>query len=123
MTALDAQRLVDGGQDSVGGVSSSSDVCVGEDRQQLGRRATQDSGGVNVAHRSGKGRCHRLERFFRRTTAVGLDQQDSEVALISVGSSELILQHGPDEAIVEEAGGAVDNMERFGLGVVGLDAA
>jgi hypothetical protein len=123
MTTLDAERLVDGGKDAIGCVRRPGDVRVGEDGQQLRRRATKDAWCVNVPHSAREGSRHRLEHLLRRPDTVCLDQQNSEVALVSVGSGELVLEHRPDEAIVEESGGAVHDVERFSLWVVGLDAA
>ena len=123
MATLDAERFVDGGQDAIGSVRGSGDVRVGQDCEQLGRRATQDPRRVDVAHRTRKGRRHRLQGFLGWTGAIGLDQKHAEVALVPVSARQLVLEHGPYEAIVEQAGGAIDDVERFGLWVIGLDAA
>jgi hypothetical protein len=123
MTTLDAQRLIDGREDAIGGVRRPGDIRVGEDGKQLGRRAPEDSWRVDIAHGAGESRSHRLECLFGRTDAISLDQEHSEVALVAVGPRELVLEHGPDESIVEETGGAVDDVERFSLRVVSLHAA
>jgi hypothetical protein len=123
MTTLDAERLVDGGEDAIGSVRRPGDVSVGEDGKQLGGRPTQDPWCVHVPHGACEGGRHRLENLFRRPDTIGLDQQNSEVALVAVRSGELVLQHGPDEAIVEEPRRAVDDVERLSLRIVGLDAA
>jgi hypothetical protein len=123
MTTLDAQRLVDGGKDAICSVRRPGDVGVGEDGEQLGRRPTQDSWCIDIAHGACEGGRHRLKHLLRLPDTICLDQQNSEIALVSVGSGELVLEHRPDEPIVEEPGGTVDDVERFSLWVVGLDAA
>jgi hypothetical protein len=40
-----------------------------------------------------------------------------------VSARQLILEHRADEAIVEKSRGAIDDVERLGLGIVSLDAA
>jgi hypothetical protein len=101
----------------------SCDVSVGQDGQQLRGCATKNSGRIDIAHGTGECGCHRLEGFLGRARAVGLDQQHSEVALVSVCARQLVLEYGANKAIVEQPGGAIDDMERFGLWVIGLDAA
>jgi hypothetical protein len=123
MTTLQLQRLVDGGQDAIGGMGRSGDVGVGQDGQQLRGRATQDARRIDVTHSACKGRGHRLEGFIGWAGAIGFDQQNAEVALVSMCARQLILEHWPNEAVVEQARGAVDDMEWFSLWVIGLDTA
>jgi hypothetical protein len=123
MTTLYAERLVDGGKDAIGGVRRPGHVRVGEDGEQLRRRATEDAWCVNVPHGAREGSRHCLEHLLRLPDTICLDQQNSEVALVSVSSGELVLEHRTDEAIVEQSGGAIDDVKRFSLWVVGLDAA
>jgi hypothetical protein len=40
-----------------------------------------------------------------------------------VSASELVFEDGTHEAVVEESRGAVDDVKRFGLGIVGSHAA
>jgi hypothetical protein len=122
MTTLKLQRLIDGGEDAIGRMSCSGDVGVGQDCQQLRGRATQDTGSIDVTHSACEGRRHRLEGFIGRPGTIGFDQQNAEVALVSVRARQLILEHWPNEAIVEQARGSVDDVEWFRLRVIGLDA-
>jgi hypothetical protein len=123
MTTLYAQSFVDRGKDAIRGVSRSGHIRVGEDGQQLRGRATQDAGCVNVPHGAREGSRHSLEHLLRLPDTIRFNQQNTEVALVSVSSGELVLEHRADETIVEQPGGAVDDVKRFSLRVVGLDAA
>jgi hypothetical protein len=123
VTAGRLEGLVDGGEDPVGGMGRACDVRVGQYGQELRRGAAEDSRRVDVAHCARERGRHRLQRLIGGANSVGLDEQDAEVALIPVGASELVLEHGAHEAIVEETGGAVDDVKRLGLWVVDLDAA
>src|SRR5438309_199162 len=98
------------------------DVGVGQDREELRRRTPEDSWCIDVADGAGEGGGHRLQRLVSSADSVGLDEEDAEVALVAVCARELILEHGPDETIVEEAGRAVDDVKGLGLRVVDLDA-
>lgn len=104
-------------------MGGAGDVGVGQDRQELRRGAPQDSGRVDVADGSGERRGHRLEGLVDGERAVGFDQQHAEVALVAVSPRELILQDRPHEAIVEESGGPVDDVQRLCLGIVRTHAA
>jgi len=55
--------------------------------------------------------------------AIGLDQQDAEVSLVAVRPGKLVFEHRTHETIVEESGGAVDDVQRLRLRVIGFDAA
>jgi hypothetical protein len=123
MAALQLQSFVDRGQHAVGGVRCPCDVGVGQDGKELRRRAPEDSWGVDIAHGAGKGRCHRLQGLVSGTAAIGFDQKDAKVPLIAVSPRELVFEHGPDEAIVEESSRPVDYVERLRLRVVSPDPA
>src|SRR4029077_21099411 len=58
-----------------------------------------------------------------RTGAVGLDEKNSKVALIAVRPRELVLEDGAHEAVVEQPGRAIDDVERFRLRIIDLDPA
>jgi len=104
-------------------VRGARDIGVREDGKELGRGAPEHPGRVDVAHRAGERRGHRLERVVGRNRAVDLDEEHAEVALIAVRACELVFEDGAHEAIVEEAGGAVDDVQRLGLWVVRSDSA
>jgi hypothetical protein len=123
MAALQLQGFVDSGQHAVGGVRGPGDIGVGQDGKELRRRPAENSRRVDVAHGACKRRGHRLEGFVSRTAAVGLDQKDAKVPLVPMSPRELVFEHRPNEAIVEESSRPVDDVQRFGLWVVGPDAA
>jgi hypothetical protein len=123
MAALQLQGFVDRGQHSVGGVRGPCYIGVGQDRKELRRRASEDSWRIDIAHGAGEGRCHRLQGLVSGTAGIGFYQKDAEVPLIAMSPRELVFEHRPDEAIVEESGRPVDYVERFGLWVVGPDPA
>jgi len=118
MTARWLESFVDRGQDPSGGMSGSGDVRVGKNGEQLGRDATKDPWSVDVANCARQCGCHGLESFVCRTHLVGFDQQDAEVALVAVGACQLVLEHWPDEAIVEEARGPIDDVEGLRVGII-----
>jgi hypothetical protein len=123
MAALQLQGLVDGGQHAVGGVCGPGDISVRQDGKELWRRAAENSWCVHIAHSAGERCGHRLEGFVGRTTAIGLDQKDAQVALVAVSPRQLVFEHRPDEAIVEESCRPVNDVERLRLWVVGPDPA
>jgi hypothetical protein len=123
MAALQLKRFIDRRQDSIGGVGRARHISVRQDREELGRRPAEDSWGVDIAHGAGQRSRHRLEGLFRRTAAIGLDQQNAEVSLVSVSPRQLVLEDRPHEALVEESSGPVDYVERLRLRVVHPDAA
>jgi hypothetical protein len=116
------QGFVDSGKDAIGGVRRTGDVGVGEDRQQLGWRAAEDSRSVNVPNGARQSCSHGLQGFVRCADAIGLDEEDAKVALVSMRARELILEHRSHEAIVEETGRAVDDVKRLGLRVIDPDS-
>src|SRR6266851_5433773 len=122
MAARRLQGFVDSGKDAIGGVRRAGDVGVGEYRQQLGRRASEDSRSVDVANRARQGGSHGLQGFVRCPDAIGLDEEDAKVALVSMSACKLILEHRSHEAIVEEAGRAVDDVKGLGLWVIDPDS-
>ncbi|OLB84479.1 MAG: hypothetical protein AUI15_34580 [Actinobacteria bacterium 13_2_20CM_2_66_6] len=89
---------------------SAGDVGVREDRQQLRGSTADHAGGIDVADGAGEGGGHCLESFVDSTRLGDLDEQDAKVALIAVRTGQLVLEHGSDEALVEEPRGAVDDM-------------
>lgn len=123
MAALQLQGFVDGGQHSVGGVRGPGDVSVGQDGQELRRRAAENTRRVHVANGAGKRGGHRLKGFVSRTAAVGLDQKNSKVSLVPMSPRKLVFEHGPNETIIEESCRPVDDMERLRLWVVCPDPA
>jgi len=52
-----------------------------------------------------------------------LDQDYAERAAVSMRARQLVLQHGPDEAVVEEPGGSIDDVERLRLRLVDAHTA
>ena len=98
-------------------------VRVRQDGEELGRGAPEHPGRVHVTHRAGERRGHRLERVVGWKRAVDLDEEHAEVALIAVRARELVFEDGAHEAIVEQACGAVDDVQRLGLWVVRSDSA
>ena len=96
-------------------------VGVGQDGQKLRRSPAEDAGCVDVTDCTREGRCHRLQRFLRRTGAVGLDEQNPEVALVAVRARELVFEHRAHESIVEQARRAVDDVQRLRGRIVDLD--
>jgi hypothetical protein len=99
------------------------DVGVGQDGEKLRRGAAQDSRRVDVAHSACEGGGHRLQSLFRCPGSVGLDEQDTKVALVAVRASELVLEHRAHKPIVEQSRRAVDDMQRLGHRIVDLDPA
>ncbi len=116
------QRFVDSGKNAIGGVRRPGDVGVGQYRQQLGRGAAQDSWSVDVAHRARKGCSHCLQGFVCCADAIGFDEEDAKVALVSMRARELVLEHRSNETIVEEAGRAVDDVKGLGLRIIDPDS-
>ena len=123
MPPVQLQRFVDRGQHPVGGVGCTRDVSVRQDREKLRRGPAQDAWRVDVSDGAGQRRGHHLQRLFRRAGPVRLDQEDAEVALITVRPRQLILENRTDKTIVEEPGCPVHYVERFGLGIVGAHPA
>jgi len=117
------ERIVHGDEDSVGGMRGAGHVGVRQDGEQLRWRAPEHAWRVDVAHRAGERRGHRLQRFVGGQCSVHLDEKDAEVALVAVRPRELVLEHGPHESIVEEARRAVDDVQRLGLWIVGPHSA
>jgi hypothetical protein len=118
VTTLKFQRLVDCGQDAVGCMRGPSDIRVGQDGKKLWRRAAQDSWRVHISY-CARERCgHRLQGVLRLTAGVGLDKKHAEISLIPVGARELVLEHGPYKAIVEEAGRPIDDVQGLSLGII-----
>ena len=70
MPALQLQGFVHCGKNSIGRVRGSRDVGVGEDGQELRRRAAQDSWGIDVTHGARQRSGHRLERIVGSTAAI-----------------------------------------------------
>jgi hypothetical protein len=95
------------------------DIGVRQDGKKLRRGSAKDPRRVHIAHSAGQRRSHHLQRLVRRTCAIGLDQQNSKVPLITVRPRQLILQDRPHESIIEKTGRAIDDMQRLGLGIVG----
>src|SRR5207249_3837294 len=58
----------------------------------------------------------------RRTNIRSFDQKHTEVALISMRARQLVLEHRAHEPLVEETRGAINDVQRFGLRVVGSDS-
>jgi hypothetical protein len=99
------------------------DVGVGQDGEELRRRAPKNSRRVHVPHSARQCGGHRLEGFVRWTAAVGLDQENAQVPLVAVSARQLVLEDGTHEAFVEESRRPIDDVERLGLGVVGPHSA
>jgi hypothetical protein len=123
MATLQLESFIDSGKDAVGGVGGSRHVGVGQDGQELWRRAAQDPRGVNIAHRASQRSGHRFEGFVRWAAAVGLDQKHTKVSLVAVSPRQLVFEHGPHETIIEEPRRPIHDVERLGLWVVGPDSA
>jgi hypothetical protein len=98
-------------------------VRIGKDGEELRRGSAEDSGSVDVAHGAGERGRHRLQRFFRGSRAIGFDQQNTEVALIAMRTSQLVFEDGPHKTVVEEARRAIDYVQRLRLRIVDLDSA
>jgi len=123
VASLQLQRFVDCRKDTIGRVGCARNVGVRQDGEELGRRSAQDSRSVDVTHGACQRSGHRLEGFLRRTTAVGLDQENSKISLVAMGASQLVLEDGPHEAVVEESSRPIDYVQRLGLRIVGPDSA
>ena len=120
---MELQRFVDRGQHAVGGVSRAGDVSVGKDGEELRRGSTKDARRVDVADRAGERGGHHLQRLFRRARAVGLDQEDSKVPLITMCPRQFVLEDRAHKTVVEEARCPIDDVQRLGLWVVGAHPA
>jgi hypothetical protein len=121
MAALELQRFVDRRQDAVCSMGRPGDISVRQDGKELRRGATQNSRRIYVAHGARQRGGHGLEGFVRRSAAIGLDQQDAKVALVSVGPGQLVLQHWTHEPLVEQACRPVDDVKGLRLRVVRPD--
>jgi hypothetical protein len=104
-------------------MGGAGDVGVGQDGKELRRRASEYSRRVDVPHRARKRGRHRFEGLISSADSVGFDQQHAEVPLVTVSPGQLVLENRAHEAIVEEPGGAVDDMQGLGLWVISLDSA
>jgi hypothetical protein len=123
MSALKLQRFIDRRQDSIGCMCSPGDVSVRQDGEELRRGAAQDSWGVDVAHSPSQSCCHRFEGFLGWAAAIRLDQENAKVSLVSMGPGQLVLQDRTYKPLVEQARGAVDDVEWLRLGIVSPDPA
>jgi hypothetical protein len=121
--ALQLQGFVDSGQHAVGGVRGPRDIGVGQDGKELRRRAAENSWRVDIAYGARKRRGHRFQGFVSRTAAAGFDQEDAKVSLVPMSPRQLVFEHRPDEAFIEESSRSVHDVERLGLWVVGPDPA
>ena len=99
------------------------DVGVGQDREELRWGAAEDARSVDVANGARESGGHRLERLIDRAGLRRLDEQHAEIALVPVSAGELVLQHGAHETLVEQAGGAVDDVQRLGMRIIRAHAA
>lgn len=123
MTSRRLQGFVDSREDAICRVRGARDVRIGEYGQELRWRTAEDAWRVDVTHRAGQRGRHRLQSLLGGADSIGFDEKDSEVALIAMRARELVLEHGAHKAIVEEACGAIDDVQGLGLRVVHLDAA
>src|SRR5207253_7570025 len=99
------------------------DVGVGKDGEELGRGAPEDARRVDVPDCARERGGHRLQGFVGGADSIGFDQQHAEVALVSMSPGELVLEDRAYEAIVEEPGGAVDDVQRLSVWVISFDSA